>query len=319
MIDSKNTQGEGDPRKEKEVLPLKMTASFATETGWKHIDGVSGAQPNDDVVHAEANQETGKGLVSIYDGAGKFEEREKVAGEEKKKDKEEGEDTEDKVIIHRQGYQASNAVANEVSRVIVPLLAEPNRLDPADVEELLLETCRSGQEVLQQQNIKAATTGAIGIIYPAEDGKNYLSLASIGDSRLYVVNRNGKVRLLTTDHRHAEESHVLTRSFRAEGFLQPDIYSIPLEEDDCAVLGVVDGIYNTLKGTVVIDEQGNEREITFEDILRSFVLSLFARGKSLSELPGMLVKNAHGQRVIKDGVPEYDRSIDDCSASLLAW
>ena len=89
----------------------------------------------------------------------------------------------------------------------------------------------------------------------------FLQVANVGDSRLYVVNR--EIRQITRDHSLVEETirmggldradarnhpdkNIITRAVGAEDHVEPDFFTVELREGD-TVLMCSDGLTNMLE------------------------------------------------------------------------
>lgn len=152
----------------------------------------------------------------------------------------------------------------------------------ADTEET--EAMRIMDRAIQSANTKirklAATspllTGMGTTVVVATCEGDCLYVANVGDSRLYVVGRQG-IRQITRDHSWVEEmvlrggigreearnhpdKNIITRAVGVEDTVKVDFFSVGLEEGD-TVLMCTDGLTNMLEDREILTIMNGARDI----------------------------------------------------------
>lgn len=105
------------------------------------------------------------------------------------------------------------------------------------------------ESMTQYGKIELLTTLCLAII----EGENLYTL-NLGDSRIYLLKKNGEFIQLSDDHTMDDEclSHVLTSACGLSENIDPIIYTTPIAIGDTLVL-CSDGVYTLLKESAFID------------------------------------------------------------------
>ena len=157
------------------------------------------------------------------------------------------------------GHKAGDTASRYTVETLVELLKESEGKDPLatiDNNIKLVNTLLLRKAGESEEYNGMGTTLVVASIFD-----NTLRVANVGDSRLYVVNR--EIRQITRDHSLVEEmvrmggldradarnhpdKNIITRAVGAEDHVEPDFFTVELREGD-TVLMCSDGLTNMLE------------------------------------------------------------------------
>ena len=158
------------------------------------------------------------------------------------------------------GHNAGEYASKVTVETIVETIADSAEKDPS----------RAFGEAIQKANAKVRKLASVSpllagmgttVVAATCEGER-LTVANVGDSRLYVVNRS-EIRQVTRDHSWVEEmvrrggitredarnhpdKNIITRAVGVDDTVKPDFFTMRLEEGDM-VLMCTDGLTNMLE------------------------------------------------------------------------
>ncbi len=157
------------------------------------------------------------------------------------------------------GHKAGDYASKLAVSTMVEEIAESEERKP---ESLLRKAIEAANTVVKKSAEKSLELEGMGttVVAAAFEGRT-LSVANVGDSRLYVVGSRG-IRQITRDHSWVEEmvrrgglgreearnhpdKNIITRAVGAEDYVKIDFFSVELEEGDM-ILMCTDGLTNML-------------------------------------------------------------------------
>ncbi len=158
------------------------------------------------------------------------------------------------------GHNAGEYASKVTVETIVETIADSPQTDPARIFDEAIQSANARIRKLSTVSPLLAGMGTT-VVAATCQGKR-LSVANVGDSRLYVVSSKN-IRQITRDHSWVEEmvlrggigreearSHpdknIITRAVGAEDTVRVDFFSVSLEEGD-TVLMCTDGLTNMLE------------------------------------------------------------------------
>lgn len=134
------------------------------------------------------------------------------------------------------------------------------------------------QEIYEKGKLEASKAGMGTTLVTCTIDQDYqITVANVGDSRLYICHKDGSIVQITKDHSYVEElvrkgqmergseeylnaRNLITRAMGAESTVETDIYQLELEECD-QILLCSDGLSN-----MVTDERLSEILMTSESL-----------------------------------------------------
>lgn len=157
------------------------------------------------------------------------------------------------------GHNAGDYASRVAVETIVEWIADSPEGNPLRVFEEAIRAANARVRDLAYQSPELEGMGTT--VVAASCGNGQLSVANVGDSRLYVVNRSG-IRQITKDHSWVEEmvrrggigreearnhpdKNIITRAVGAEDTVRADFFTVRLEEGD-EILMCTDGLTNML-------------------------------------------------------------------------
>lgn len=158
------------------------------------------------------------------------------------------------------GHNAGDYASRVAVETIVERIEESQEKDPFRVLGSAIQEANRRVRELSETTPGLEGMGTTVVAASCEGG--YLSIANVGDSRLYVVNRSG-IRQITRDHSWVEEmvqrggigreearnhpdKNIITRAVGAEDTVKADFFAVRLEKGDY-VLMCTDGLTNMLE------------------------------------------------------------------------
>lgn len=158
------------------------------------------------------------------------------------------------------GHNAGDYASRVAVETIVERIADSPAQDPLRVFDMAIQAANSRIRELAWGSPELEGMGTT--VVAASYGEGCLSVANVGDSRLYVVNRFG-IRQITRDHSWVEEmvrrgglgreearnhpdKNIITRAVGAEDTVKADFFTVRLEKGD-EILMCTDGLTNMLE------------------------------------------------------------------------
>lgn len=175
---------------------------------------------------------------------------------------------------HKAGNVASQMAVEEISK-------EYQVTDYTQVRKALQKAVHKANNAIWQagnRNIDyrdMGTTAVIAVISMVDETLK-LSVANVGDSRLYVV-RDDSIRQVTVDHTVSEQmrmqgiitleeslhspfSHVLTRALGTHSEIEADIFEEDLFKDDLIIM-CSDGLSDMLNNQEILEISRQEKDV----------------------------------------------------------
>ena len=157
------------------------------------------------------------------------------------------------------GHNAGDYASSHAVTSMVEEIRQDADFNPVKVIRHAIECVNT--EILTQAQQDEKLRGMGTTIVAATIVGHYAYVANVGDSRLYVVNR--EIRQITRDHSLVEEmvrmggldradarnhpdKNIITRAVGAEDHVEPDFFTVELREGD-TVLMCSDGLTNMLE------------------------------------------------------------------------
>ena len=158
------------------------------------------------------------------------------------------------------GHNAGEYASKVTVETIVECIADSPETDAARIFDAAINSANTRIRKLAAASSLLAGMGTTVVAATCEGSR--LSVANVGDSRLYIVGRRG-IRQITRDHSWVEEmvmrggigreearnhpdKNIITRAVGAEDTVKADFFSVRLEEGD-TVLMCTDGLTNMLE------------------------------------------------------------------------
>ena len=158
------------------------------------------------------------------------------------------------------GHNAGDYASRVAVETIVERVADSGERNALYVFDRAIQSANARIRELADSSPELEGMGTTVVAASCVDG--YLSIANVGDSRLYVVSPQG-IRQITRDHSWVEElvlrggigreearnhpdKNIITRAVGAEDTVKADFFSVRLEEGDM-VLMCTDGLTNMLE------------------------------------------------------------------------
>lgn len=156
---------------------------------------------------------------------------------------------------HKAGDYASKYTVETMCQVIERSLEK-------NPEKILRQAIEAANQHIRQKSMEDINLEGMGTtIVAATCLENHLQVANVGDSRLYVINR--EIRQITNDHSLVEEmvrmggidretarnhpdKNIITRAVGAGNTVEIDFFSVELEPGD-TILMCTDGLSNMLE------------------------------------------------------------------------
>lgn len=157
------------------------------------------------------------------------------------------------------GHKAGDYASKLAVMTMVEEISNAVQKDPEAVLRMAVEKANA---IVKESAEKAPELEGMGttVVAASCDGRT-LSVANVGDSRLYVVGRHG-IRQITRDHswvedmvqsggmgreeaRNHPDKNIITRAVGAEQSVKTDFFSVNLQESDM-ILMCTDGLTNML-------------------------------------------------------------------------
>lgn len=158
------------------------------------------------------------------------------------------------------GHNAGDYASRVAVETIVERIADSKESDPLLTFEEAIHSANVRIRELAGSSPQLEGMGTTVVVASCQEGS--LSVANVGDSRLYVVGRRG-IRQITRDHSWVEEmvrrgglgreearnhpdKNIITRAVGAEDTVKADFFKVRLETGD-VVLMCTDGLTNMLE------------------------------------------------------------------------
>lgn len=158
------------------------------------------------------------------------------------------------------GHNAGEYASRVTVETIVECIADLPETDAVRIFDTAIQTANARIRKLAAASPLLSGMGTT-VVAATCDGER-MCVANVGDSRLYVVGRQG-IRQITRDHSWVEEmvqrggigreearnhpdKNIITRAVGAEDTVKPDFFTVRLEEGD-TVLMCTDGLTNMLE------------------------------------------------------------------------
>ena len=158
------------------------------------------------------------------------------------------------------GHNAGEYASKVTVETIVEYIADSPDTDAARIFDAAIDSANKRIRKLAAASSLLAGMGTTVVAATCEG--NRLSVANVGDSRLYIVGRRG-IRQITRDHSWVEEmvlrggigreearnhpdKNIITRAVGADDTIKPDFFTVKLDRGDI-VLMCTDGLTNMLE------------------------------------------------------------------------
>lgn len=165
---------------------------------------------------------------------------------------------------HNAGDYASRYTVDTVAAAVAG--AQDRSADAARILEKALRDANDGLRKMAAEDSSLFGMGTTFVSASVKDGR--LLAANVGDSRLYVLRRPGRIRQLTVDHSFVEEmiqagridrktartlpdKNIITRAVGAEDLLKVDFFREDLTDGDLLLL-CSDGLTNMLEDERIV-------------------------------------------------------------------
>jgi protein phosphatase len=161
---------------------------------------------------------------------------------------------------HNKGEVASRVAGQVVATRIIKTLMSPSKIEPNSYHTELTEAIKAANtEILNYATTNADCEGMGTTISIAVIDSNQLHIAHVGDSRIYVINKD-EIRQITRDHSYVQElidqkritpeeaknhpqKNVITRVVGYYSEIKADVSSLLINADDFVLL-CCDGLPN---------------------------------------------------------------------------
>ncbi len=158
------------------------------------------------------------------------------------------------------GHNAGDYASRVAVETIVERVADSGERNALYVFDRAIQSANARIRELADSSPELEGMGTTVVAASCADG--YLSIANVGDSRLYVVNRS-EIRQITRDHSWVEEmvrrggigreearnhpdKNIITRAVGAEDTVKADFFTVRIEKGD-EILMCTDGLTNMLE------------------------------------------------------------------------
>ena len=158
------------------------------------------------------------------------------------------------------GHNAGDYASRVAVETIVERVADSGERNALYVFDRAIQSANARIRELADSSPELEGMGTTVVAASCADG--YLSIANVGDSRLYVVNRS-EIRQITRDHSWVEEmvrrggigreearnhpdKNIITRAVGAEDTVKADFFTVRIEKGD-EILMCTDGLINMLE------------------------------------------------------------------------
>lgn len=158
------------------------------------------------------------------------------------------------------GHNAGDYASRVAVETIVERVADSGERNALYVFDRAIQSANARIRELADSSPELEGMGTTVVAASCADG--YLSIANVGDSRLYVVNRS-EIRQITRDHSWVEEmvrrggigreearnhpdKNIITRAVEAEDTVKADFFTVRIEKGD-EILMCTDGLTNMLE------------------------------------------------------------------------
>jgi len=156
------------------------------------------------------------------------------------------------------GHNAGDFASKYTVKQLVKLIESSEETNPVKIMRQSIEL--ANMQLLQKANENSELMGMGTTLVAATIVKEYIYIANIGDSRLYIINSG--IRQITKDHSLVEEmirlgeidredaknhpdKNIITRAIGAAEEISVDFFEMKLEKDD-TVLMCSDGLTNMI-------------------------------------------------------------------------
>lgn len=156
------------------------------------------------------------------------------------------------------GHNAGDFASKYTVKQLVKLIESSQETNPVKIMRQSIEL--ANMQLLQKANENSELMGMGTTLVAATIVKEYIYIANIGDSRLYIINSG--IRQITKDHSLVEEmirlgeidredaknhpdKNIITRAIGAAEEVSVDFFEMKLEKDD-TVLMCSDGLTNMI-------------------------------------------------------------------------
>jgi PPM family protein phosphatase len=157
------------------------------------------------------------------------------------------------------GHKAGDFASNYTVKQLVRLIESSSETNPIKIMRQSIEL--ANKELLRMANENSELTGMGTTLVAATIVNDYIYIANIGDSRLYIINNS--IKQITKDHSLVEEmirlgeiaredaknhpdKNIITRAIGAGEDISVDFFEMKLEKDDVILL-CSDGLTNMIE------------------------------------------------------------------------
>lgn len=172
------------------------------------------------------------------------------------------------------GHNAGEYASKVTVETIVECIADAEETEAMRIMDRAIQSANTRIRKLAATSPLLTGMGTTVVVATCEG--SCLSVANVGDSRLYVVGRQG-IRQITRDHSWVEEmvlrggigreearnhpdKNIITRAVGVEDTVKVDFFSVGLEEGD-TVLMCTDGLTNMLEDREILTIMNGARDI----------------------------------------------------------
>lgn len=169
------------------------------------------------------------------------------------------------------GHNAGDFASKYTVKQLVKLIESNEETNPIKIMRQSIEL--ANMQLLQKANENSELLGMGTTLVAATIVKEYIYIANIGDSRLYIINSG--IRQITKDHSLVEEmirlgeieredaknhpdKNIITRAIGAAEEISVDFFEMKLEKDD-TVLMCSDGLTNMIDDDEICQIIKNEK------------------------------------------------------------
>lgn len=181
---------------------------------------------------------------------------------------------------HNAGDYASKHTVEKMAEAIEELSNERD----IDIEEIIQEAiCKANAYIYEKSKEDASLSGMGTTLVAATIKDEVVTVANIGDSRMYVVNH--EIKQITKDHSLVEEmvtmggidretarnhpdKNIITRAIGVKEFVLADFFEVRLEKED-KILLCSDGLTNMLKDDEIHHIIENSKDV--EEAARALI------------------------------------------------
>jgi len=146
----------------------------------------------------------------------------------------------DGVSTGGKGKNATNAAIESFKGQITPL-----GNSQAEIERTMRGMFAKANQNVATNGENGLTTASAAYIWTDHDGKRYITIGHVGDTRIHLVKSNDKIQQLTTDHRDPSQRNLITQ-YLGKNNLNPQIQTFDLPNEPGQIILTTDGIHDNL-------------------------------------------------------------------------